>query len=216
MRLRSGFHDPAGRITLGPSRVRMLPLLQDNTIVTHGTITFSAAGPYSWTNTYGVTTVSVVAWGSGGVGGGSSGTQGGGGGGGGEYAANPTVGITQGTTYSGSVGAIGTQSSFVGDSVSVIAIGGSVGGTGTTVAGAGGSGGTGGTGTSLANGTTGSNGVITAGGAGGAGGNNGGSGGSGGTVGNPGSSGVAPGGGGGGGGASSGGSSGVGRVTLTW
>lgn len=130
-----------------------------------GTIvsTFTTSG--SWTCPTGVTHVKAEAWGAGGGGGGGSAPttsgNGGNGGGGGEYAAEGTLTVTPGHTYTVTVGAGGTggsagtpngspggtggggsNSTFPGDSVTVTAHagGGGLGGHNGHVGGAGGTG----------------------------------------------------------------------------
>lgn len=110
----------------------------------------------TWTAPAAISAVAVAC-----VGGGGGGQQGasnaGGGGGGGEYAAEPTEAVTAGTAYTFAVGAgggaaaSGTSTTFVGDSVTVTAHGGSAAGT----APAGGTGGTGSSNTTHHNGGTG-------------------------------------------------------------
>jgi hypothetical protein len=134
-----------------------------------GSITYTS-GSGNWTAPAGVTSVQVQAWGGGGGGGG--GGYGGGGGGGGEFAAEPTLAVTPGNSYSYTVGAAGTAgssgnggsggiSSFAGNSVTVTANGG-VGGTGgSTSSDPGGSGGSGSTNTTHHNGGAGGNTYLT-------------------------------------------------------
>jgi len=94
-------------------------------------VTLSGAG--TWTAPAGVTSVSASATGGGGAGAGLTTTGHGGGGGGGAYAANPSIGVTPGSSYAYTVGPGGTQGSspanggdsiFLGDSGSVDAAGG--------------------------------------------------------------------------------------------
>jgi len=88
-------------------------------------VTFNQAGNGSWTCPAGVTAVKAECWG-----GGSGGAAGGGGGGGGEYAAEPAVAVTPGTSYpftvgvgglggnwglAGFQGAVGGTTTFAGD-----------------------------------------------------------------------------------------------------
>ncbi len=114
-----------------------------------GSITYSSAGSGNWTAPAGVTSVQVQAWGGGG-GGGACGTLkcSDYGGGGGEYAAETSVAVTPGNSYSYTVGALGsansnsngnpgTASTFTGNTLTVTAHGGSG---GTSLSGAGGTG----------------------------------------------------------------------------
>lgn len=136
------------------------PLAAGNTPVGSGSVTYTTAGTYTgagsgWLCPAGVTQVLAECWGAGG-GGGSGGFSGNGqGGGGGEYRA-ALVAVTPGAYYTLVVGAAGAgasptgngsgggQSSFTGDSYTVIgkAGGGGAGNSGTTPS----NGGTGGTG----------------------------------------------------------------------
>lgn len=86
-------------------------------------LTFS--GSTVWTCPTGVTSIKAECWGGGGSGSGVSGTTGGAGGGGGEYAAEPTLAVTPGTSYNITVGTASNTSIFPGDSVTVTAHGGS-------------------------------------------------------------------------------------------
>lgn len=148
--------------------------------------TFSTAGPFQWTCPAGVTSVVAAVTGGGGGGAAVSATSGsnGGGGGGGGTALEPTLGVTPGTVYSGTVGAAGLagtpasknggnggNSIFTGDSISVLASGG-IGGVfagGGSGAGGGGLGGTAGPNTVAATGGTGGDGVNSVSGGGGGG-----------------------------------------------
>lgn len=146
-----------------------------------GSGTQTVVQPYNsstvWTCPSGVTSIKAECWGGGGTGGGTDGKNGGGGGGGGEYAAEATLAVTPGRTYTVSVGGPGQVSTFAGDTVTVTANPG--GNASTSTAGAGGTGSTntahfnggaggagsahqnGGTGTSAAQGFTGSGGQNT-------------------------------------------------------
>ena len=212
------------------------------------TISYTS-GSGNWNAPTGVSSVQAEAWGAGGGGAnGIGGTTGGGAGGGGEYAMEPSLAVTAGNNYAyavgaggggGSNGTNGGNSTFVGNSVTVTAHGGSGGQSGT-----GGTDGTGSTNTVHYNGGSGGRGIEYSGGAyGGGGGGSGGTagtggngfdasigagsgasavsgggpGGNGGTAGAVGSSPISgPGGGGGGGGANTGGTGYAGKVRLTW
>ena len=102
---------------------------------------FTSSG--TWTAPAGVTSIKAECWGGGGDGSGISGSTGGAGGGGGEYAAEATLTVTPGHTYTVTVGGVATNSTFPGDSVTVTGHGGKN-ASGTT-GGAGGSGSTNGT-----------------------------------------------------------------------
>lgn len=116
----------------------------------------------------GVTTVTAEAWGSG-AGGFQTGTSGGAGGGGGEYAAEPALAMTAGSSYAlvigagGASNAGGASSTIAGNSVTVTAHGGSVSASDTV----GGTGGTGSTNTTHFNGGNGGRDGTTGGGGGG-------------------------------------------------
>lgn len=100
--------------------------------------TYTSSG--TWTAPAGITSIKVEAWGGGAGGGGGSTSGGGKGGGGGEYAAESTLAVTPGNTYSftvgaaGAAGANGGNSTFAGNSVTVTAHGGTTtaGGTGSS------------------------------------------------------------------------------------
>jgi hypothetical protein len=104
-----------------------IPAASVTTVTTPGAITFTAPP--------GGTTADVACWAAG-----SAGTSAGGAGGkGGEYAEEPALAITPDSTYSGSVGAAGSPSggqggdtTFTGDSVTVLAHGSGSGSTNTT------------------------------------------------------------------------------------
>jgi hypothetical protein len=112
-------------------------------------ITFGTSGSASWTCPANVTTILAECWG-----GGARGADGGAGGGGGEYAAEASLAVTPGKTYTIYVGtggiftkgtatqANGGTSIFVGDSVVVTAHGGIIPTTGGTTGGLGGHGST--------------------------------------------------------------------------
>jgi hypothetical protein len=141
--------------------------------------TFSTPGTYQWTCPAGITTVLAECWGAGG--GGSSGlpgSGGGSGGGGGEYAAEPSLAVTPGKSYtvvvgaggsggagtfSGNKGTAGASSTFKGDSVTVHAFGGG----GGPASSSHGTAGTGSTNTTHHNGANGGNGGAAFGGSGG-------------------------------------------------
>lgn len=148
-----------------------------------GTLVFTATG--SWKCPGGVTAIQVEVWGGGGGGGGTDSvtlTYGGGGGGGGEYAAEPTVAVTAGNTYSFTVGAAGIpgaagqaggsggNTTFTAGAVTVTAHGGGPGQHGTTSGGgqpgAGGIGGSGSTNTVEQPGGNGAGGGVYGGGGG--------------------------------------------------
>lgn len=142
------------------------------------TFTITATGSGTWKCPPGVATAKVECWGAGGGGGGSGWTSStaygaGAGGGGGEYACEPALAVTAGTTYSYSIGAggapggadsppnqsdetgkAGGNTTFTGASKTVTAHGGSGGGGGMFGA-VGGAGGTGSTNTVHYNGGTG-------------------------------------------------------------
>lgn len=89
------------------------------------TATYSTAGTFTWTAPSGVTSVKAEVWGGGGAGAtGSNTTGGGGGGGGGEYATEATVAVTAGNGYTVTVGGAGANSSFVGNTTTVLGHGG--------------------------------------------------------------------------------------------
>jgi hypothetical protein len=226
------------------------PLAAGNTPQGSGSVTYSTPGTYSggsgWLCPAGVFVVLAETWGAGGGAGGGSSNGSGAGGGGGEYR-NALVGVTPGSRYtfvvgaggaggaSNSNGATGGQSSFAGDSYTVIAHAGG-GGQLTWWQGMG-SGGSGGTGTTGYSGGQGGNAYPYTGGGGSSAGpsgygnsggspngavppNQGGGGGNGsGAQAGAGQAGSAPGGGGGGsyyGGSYSGGSGAAGQVRLTY
>ena len=170
-------------------------------------------------------------WGAGEAGAIGQSDAGGTGGTGGEYAAEPSLAVTPAGSYAYAQGTGGGNSTFAGDSVTVIAHGGTDGGTGSSNSihfngGAGGAGapsyGGGGGGSSAGTGSAGNAGQhssFIAGGAGGAAPSGGGAGGQGGNSGNDDAvAGSAPGGGGGGGGAGTepGKAGGAGQIRLTW
>lgn len=106
-----------------------------------GQIVQTFSSTTTWTCPTGVTSVKAECWGGGGTGAaGNNSVGGGGGGGGGEYAAEATVAVTPGNTYTVTVGAAGANSTFVGDVTTVTAnhgsngsgISGGAGGTGST------------------------------------------------------------------------------------
>jgi hypothetical protein len=207
------------------------------------TATFAANGTYTWVAPTGVSTVKVECWGGGGSG--QAGGTPGGGGGGGEYAAEASLAVTAGNSYTVTVGqgsnstANGGNSTFPGDSVTVTAHGGvacngatgTAGGSGSTNTthhngGSGGNGGSagqggGGGGGSGGSGAAGNNGATSSSSTGGAGGSavtSGGAGGNGGNTGANAANGGAPGGAGGGSPDNShnAGNGADGQVVITW
>lgn len=197
--------------------------------------TFTTSGSWQAPSDYKPGSLVVQCWG-GGAAGGAPGpviNRAGGGGGGGEWAQDTpdaipltTYNFTVGASVAGSTGAgaNGNDTTWTGQTLNVVANGGTGGGLG--VNGVGGAGGTGSTNASHTNGTSGTSGSGAAhsGGDGGAGANGGGAGGNGGTstIGQVGSPGTAPGGGGGGGESGSntisraGGAGAAGQITITW
>src|SRR5689334_15170267 len=88
------------------------------------TVTLTTASTSALTAPAGVTTVQVECYGEGGTGAASvHGSHPGGGGGGGEYAAEASVPVTPGSSYTFSIGAggSGTNTVFTGDSQAVTA-----------------------------------------------------------------------------------------------
>jgi hypothetical protein len=154
---------------------------------------FSTPGPFTWQAPPGVSTVDTEATGAGGTGGSTAAArQQGGGGGGGEYAAEPSLAVTAGNVYSGTVGApaavvaagtpgVSGSSTFTGDSATVTAHGGH-GGVGGALTGAGGSPGSGSSNTDHNPGGTGGTGNNSGDGAGGGGAGSAGSGSAGGSA----------------------------------
>lgn len=206
------------------------------------TATFTSSG--TWTCPAGVTTIGVACWGSGGSGNnGVTNSHSGTGGGGGAYAGNTSVPVTPGLLYSFTIGAGGstTDTTFTGDSSTVVtaahgvtggaggaagsapvAFAGGAGGSGHTSTGNNGGGGGGGSAGATGAGGTGGAGTATVGGsAGSAGAGGGASGGAGAApTGSPGT-GSTPGAGGGGGRSTStlggaGGTGSAGQITLTY
>lgn len=192
-------------------------------------ITFVTPGTVKWICPLNVTSIQVECWGAASGGTSSLGQPGGPGGCGGEYAAEPSVNVTPGVTYYGSIGqggaggtgggAGGTGGNTTWNSGQVTAHGGSAraggsgssntvhhsggtggnGGAGGFGGAPGGGGGGGGSGAPAANGNNGANGSPSAGGAGAPARASGGGGGAGGSPRHAGSRGGSPGGGGGGG-----------------
>ena len=127
---------------------------------------FTSSG--TWTAPAGVSSIKAECWAGGGDGSGVSGSTGGAGGGGGEYAAEATLTVTPGHTYTVTVGGVAANSTFPGDSVTVTAHGGHN-ASGTT----GGAGGTGSTNSTHHNGGAGGNGDFNVSGTSGSGSYNG-------------------------------------------
>lgn len=112
-------------------------------------LTFSTAGSSTWVCPPGVTSIKAECVAGGGAGGQRSTTGGGGGGGGGEYAAEPTLAVTPGNSYTIMIGAAGVtagasggNSVFPGDAVTVTAHGGATVAANTLTGGTGGTGST--------------------------------------------------------------------------
>lgn len=125
---------------------------------------FTSPGIGQWLCPAGIFSVAVACWGAGG-GGERGSTAGGKGAGGGEYAAEAVVAVTPGVIYqvivgAGAAGRSGGLSSFIGDTLTVLAHGGRLGA-------AGGNGGTGSTNTVHHDGGNGGNGAVICGGGGG-------------------------------------------------
>jgi len=207
------------------------------------TVTFTSSG--SWSAPAGVIQIDCQCWGEGGTGATALvNSHSGGGAGGGEFAEETTLAVTALGNYSYTIGSggTGTNTSFPGDSVTVLAafgsspsgINGGIGGNSSsnTIHHAGGGGGLGATGTSKGGagggssagtgsaGNTGSNAIGSGGASGGSAPSGGGAGGNGGASNAAGSVGSVPGGGGGGGGdttsSHAGGVGATGQVTLTY
>src|SRR6266571_811361 len=125
MPLQSQIPDPVGSILM---EINQPGLFGAPSLITS---TFTSSG--SWIAPADVTSAKVECWGGGHGGSVSTAGNGGAGGGGGEYAAESALAVTQGNTYSytvgtgGSSGAAGTNTSLPGDSVTVIAHGASAG-----------------------------------------------------------------------------------------
>lgn len=146
----------ASGVTVPDGKVwKLESIAKENNSSTYKSVTFAAAGTYSWTVPGCAEEICVDMWGAGGGGGGSanvSGSFGGGGGGGGGYGSQ-CFPVTPSTTYTvvvGTGGAGGTATGETGQTSSVtgpafsMTVSGGTGGTQGTTSG-GGTGGTGGT-----------------------------------------------------------------------